>query len=406
MAAARLKLIGTFTSPYTRKARVVAAEKRIEYTWESESPWPADTAVPDWNPLGQGSGAGARRRHRALRFPGHLRVPRLGIAARAADPGRRPRADRGPAVGSARRRRARRRRALAAGERASVRASAARRGSSARRARSSAASTRSSVSSAAVRSAPGRTSRSPTSPWAAVSGGSTSAFRSSTGGPTGRTSRGSRRSSSSGRRSLKPFRTSSPAGQPPSRPTRTMEEFLGNPAVQGGVAPFVVGLIVVAILGRAKLGGLAVVAAFAVCVHLASGLTFTPLTALRKVVLLGLIAPVVGIAIDFVLEGGPNPDGRRRACVRCAHGVGVLERAAAEAGRRSAAPRRRRGRLRRLGRRLDAGPRGSAGARRRGGADARPGRRHLGDPRRVGAARACTASRSGRGPARSCSSRC
>ena len=83
-----------------------------------------------------------------------------------------------------------------------------------------------------------------------------------------------------------------------------MEEFLGNPAVQGGVAPFVVGLIVVAILGRAKLGGLAVVAAFAVCVHLASGLTFTPLTALRKVVLLGLIAPVVGIAIDFVLRAG------------------------------------------------------------------------------------------------------
>jgi len=83
-----------------------------------------------------------------------------------------------------------------------------------------------------------------------------------------------------------------------------MEEFLGNPAVQGGVAPFVVGLIVVAILGRARLGGLAVVAAFAVCVHLASGLTFTPLTSLRKLLLLGLIAPVVGIAIDFVLRTG------------------------------------------------------------------------------------------------------
>lgn len=83
-----------------------------------------------------------------------------------------------------------------------------------------------------------------------------------------------------------------------------MEEFLGNPAVQGGVAPFVIGLIVAAILGRAKLGGLAVVAAFAVCVSLASGLTFTPLTAARKVVVLGLIAPVVGLAIDFVLRAG------------------------------------------------------------------------------------------------------
>jgi hypothetical protein len=83
-----------------------------------------------------------------------------------------------------------------------------------------------------------------------------------------------------------------------------MEEFLTNPVLQGGVAPFVVGLIVVAILGRAKLGGLALVAGFAVCVTLASGLTFTPLTALRKVVLLSLIAPAVGIAIDFVLKTG------------------------------------------------------------------------------------------------------
>jgi len=51
--AARLKLIGSFASPYTRKARIVAAEKRIEYTWESQSPWTAETTVPDWNPLGK-----------------------------------------------------------------------------------------------------------------------------------------------------------------------------------------------------------------------------------------------------------------------------------------------------------------------------------------------------------------
>jgi glutathione S-transferase len=53
MPAARLKLIGSLTSPYTRKARIVAAEKRIEYTWENQSPWPAATTVPDWNPLGK-----------------------------------------------------------------------------------------------------------------------------------------------------------------------------------------------------------------------------------------------------------------------------------------------------------------------------------------------------------------
>jgi hypothetical protein len=74
--------------------------------------------------------------------------------------------------------------------------------------------------------------------------------------------------------------------------------------VQGGVAPFVVGLVVAAILAKAKLGGLAVVAGFAVCVYLASGLTFTPLTALRKLILLALVAPVVGIAMDFALRTG------------------------------------------------------------------------------------------------------
>jgi hypothetical protein len=83
-----------------------------------------------------------------------------------------------------------------------------------------------------------------------------------------------------------------------------MEGFLSHPAFQGGVAPFVAGLIVVAILGKAKLAGLAIVVAFAVCVHLASGITFTPLTAVRKVVLLGLVAPAVGVAIDFVLRTG------------------------------------------------------------------------------------------------------
>jgi hypothetical protein len=81
-----------------------------------------------------------------------------------------------------------------------------------------------------------------------------------------------------------------------------MESFLGHPAVQGGVAPFVVGLIVVAILAKAKLGGLAVTAGFAVAVALASGFAFTPLTATRKVVLLGLLAPLVGIAMDFALR--------------------------------------------------------------------------------------------------------
>lgn len=48
-----MKLIGSLTSPYTRKARVVLAEKRIDYDFEIDSPWNAGTRVPEFNPLGK-----------------------------------------------------------------------------------------------------------------------------------------------------------------------------------------------------------------------------------------------------------------------------------------------------------------------------------------------------------------
>lgn len=53
MAVARLKLVGSSASPFARKARIVAAEKRIEYTWEVRNPWAADATVSDLNPLGK-----------------------------------------------------------------------------------------------------------------------------------------------------------------------------------------------------------------------------------------------------------------------------------------------------------------------------------------------------------------
>jgi len=53
MAGARLKLIGSSASPFARKVRIVLAEKRIEYTWEMQNPWAADSTVPDLNPLGK-----------------------------------------------------------------------------------------------------------------------------------------------------------------------------------------------------------------------------------------------------------------------------------------------------------------------------------------------------------------
>ena len=48
-----MKLIGSLTSPYVRKARVVLAEKKIEYDFELDSPWNADSGVPNVNPLGK-----------------------------------------------------------------------------------------------------------------------------------------------------------------------------------------------------------------------------------------------------------------------------------------------------------------------------------------------------------------
>jgi glutathione S-transferase len=48
-----MKLIGSLASPFTRKARIVLAEKKIEYDFEIESPWDAGTRVPERNPLGK-----------------------------------------------------------------------------------------------------------------------------------------------------------------------------------------------------------------------------------------------------------------------------------------------------------------------------------------------------------------
>lgn len=48
-----MKLIASLTSPYARKVRVALAEKRIEYELIEESPWTAETTVPNYNPLGK-----------------------------------------------------------------------------------------------------------------------------------------------------------------------------------------------------------------------------------------------------------------------------------------------------------------------------------------------------------------
>ena len=48
-----MKLIGSNTSPYVRKVRVVMAEKKLDYTFELENVWAADTRIHQSNPLGK-----------------------------------------------------------------------------------------------------------------------------------------------------------------------------------------------------------------------------------------------------------------------------------------------------------------------------------------------------------------
>ncbi|HEX4763476.1 MAG TPA: glutathione S-transferase C-terminal domain-containing protein [Usitatibacter sp.] len=46
-----MKLVGTKTSPYVRKIRVILAEKNLAHEFVEESAWTADTKVPTFNPL-------------------------------------------------------------------------------------------------------------------------------------------------------------------------------------------------------------------------------------------------------------------------------------------------------------------------------------------------------------------
>ena len=48
-----MKLIGSLTSPFVRKVRIVFAEKKIEYEFEIDNPWKADSVTPKFNPLGK-----------------------------------------------------------------------------------------------------------------------------------------------------------------------------------------------------------------------------------------------------------------------------------------------------------------------------------------------------------------
>ena len=48
-----MKLLGSTSSPYVRKVRVVMAEKKLDYAFVPEDVWGADTTIAESNPLGK-----------------------------------------------------------------------------------------------------------------------------------------------------------------------------------------------------------------------------------------------------------------------------------------------------------------------------------------------------------------
>jgi len=91
-----------------------------------------------------------------------------------------------------------------------------------------------------------------------------------------------------------------------------MEELLANPAIQGGVAPFVVAFIIALIFLRVNLiAGLVVVAGFSTVIFLTTGFSFSPLSSARKITLLVLLVPVIGILLQL---SGKFSDSIIKAC--------------------------------------------------------------------------------------------
>lgn len=79
-----------------------------------------------------------------------------------------------------------------------------------------------------------------------------------------------------------------------------MNELLSNPAVQAGVAPFLVALMLAVLLHRSRLLGLAIGAGFFTVVFLALGFSFDSLTSVRKMILAGAGATMLVLVLELL----------------------------------------------------------------------------------------------------------
>ena len=79
-----------------------------------------------------------------------------------------------------------------------------------------------------------------------------------------------------------------------------MNDLLTHPAIQAGVAPFIIAFIISLIFVRISLlAGLALLAGFASMVLSTTGFSFSPMTSTHKLTLLVLFAPVIAMLFQF-----------------------------------------------------------------------------------------------------------
>ena len=81
-----------------------------------------------------------------------------------------------------------------------------------------------------------------------------------------------------------------------------MQDLLDNPAVQSSVVPFLAGLLVAGVLFPLRLGGLAAAAGFFATVYLVGDFTLESLDSKRKLVLVAMAAPVLGVIVDLAFK--------------------------------------------------------------------------------------------------------
>lgn len=81
-----------------------------------------------------------------------------------------------------------------------------------------------------------------------------------------------------------------------------LKDLLANPVVQSSVLPLAAGLAFAALLYPLRLEGLGVIAGFLAAVFFIGNFAFEPLTATRKIVLLGAAAAIFGALFDLAVK--------------------------------------------------------------------------------------------------------